>query len=194
MNKLEVKDLVSVGIFSALFIVFIVIVSILQIVPILSLGMPAMVALFTGPVYLLFVARTGKPLCISIMGLVVSLIIGLLFFGSVYIFLYNLAFFIIADIIASLGKYKSYTINLVSYIVLSLWVFGESGAYWVAQDWMLEKTVQSGYTAESANAIFTMATTTSLIIFIVITLIFATISGLVAKAMFKKHFKRAGIV
>ncbi len=194
MKKLEVKDFVSIGIFSALFIVFVVIVSILQVVPILSLGMPAMVALFTGPVYLLFVARTGKPFAITIMGLIVSLIIGLLFFGSIYIFLFNLAFFAVADIIASLGKHKSYTINLISYIVLSLWVFGESGAYWVAQDWMLEKTVQSGYTPESANAIFAMATTTSLIITIIITLAFATISGLIAKAMFKKHFKRAGIV
>ncbi len=194
MKKLEVKDFVSIGIFSALFIVFVVIVSILQVVPILSLGMPAMVALFTGPVYLLFVARTGKPFSISILGLIVSLIIGLLFFGSIYIFLFNFVFFIIADLIASMGKYKSFTMNLISYIVLSLWVFGESGAYWVAQDWMLEKTVQSGYTPESAEAIFAMATTTSLIIFIIITLVFATISGLVAKVMFKKHFKRAGII
>ncbi len=194
MKKLEVKDFVSIGIFGALFIVFVVIVSIFQVVPILSLGMPTMVALFTGPVYLLFVARTGKPFAITILGLIVSLIIGLLFFGNIYIFLFNLAFFIIADIVASLGKYKSYTINLISYIVLSLWVFGESGAYWVAQDWMLEKTVQSGYTPESATAIFEMATATSLIIAIILTLVFATISGLVAKAMFKKHFKRAGIV
>ncbi len=128
------------------------------------------------------------------MGLIVSLIIGLLFFGSIYIFFFNFAFFVVADIIASFGKYKSYTTNLISYIVLSLWVFGESGAYWVAQDWMLEKTVQSGYTPESANAVFAMATTTSLIITIIITVVFAIISGLVAKVMFKKHFKRAGIV
>ncbi len=38
MKKLEVKDFVSIGIFSALFVVFVVIVSILQVVPILSLG------------------------------------------------------------------------------------------------------------------------------------------------------------
>ncbi len=88
-----------------------------QFVPILSLAMPPLMALFTGPIYMLFVARTGKPFTITIMGLIVSLIIGLLIFGSIYIFLFNFAFFVLAEIVAALGKYKSYKVNLTSYKV-----------------------------------------------------------------------------
>ena len=194
MEKLHVKDLISVGIFSLLFIALIFIVACFQVLPILSVALPILMALFSGPVYLLFVARTGKPFCITILGLLVSLIVGLLVFGNIYICLFNFVIFILAELVASIGKYKSFKINLLSYIVLSVWVFGEIGAYWIAKDWMRAKSIASGVDLEFVEKTFELSTTTNLLIVLVLTIICAVISGLVSKSMFKKHFSRAGMI
>lgn len=194
MKKIEIKDFVSIGIFSALFIAFVVAIASIQVIPILAIAMPPIMALFTGPIFLLFVARTGKPYCISIMGLIVSLVIGLLVFGNVFIFMFNLLFFVLADIIAASGQYKSAKINLISYVVLSLWVFGENGAYWVAQDWMMKISLTQGMAETFVNEAFALATPMNLFILVLLTLVCSFVSGLIAKIMFKKHFKRAGMV
>ena len=194
MKKFNSKDLITIGIFSAVFIAFIFVIACVQIIPVLCLCMPPLMALFTGPIYLLFVAKTQKPFCISILGLIVSLIVGFFIFGSVYIFLFNLVFFIIAELIAKIKNYKNFNVNLISFIVCSLWVFGEISVYWVAKDWILTRSLDMGVELEFVNNIFKLATPLSLVILIVSTIVLALLSGLFAKQMFKKHFSRSGII
>ena len=194
MKKLTSKDLITIGIFSVVFIAFIFVIACVQVVPLLCVAMPPLMALFTGPIYLLFVAKTQKPFCISILGLIVSVVVGFFVFGSVYIFLFNFVFFIIAELIAKIKDYKSFNVNLISYIICSLWVFGEISVYWVAKDWIMTRSIDMGIEAEFVNDIFKLATPLSLVILVVITFVLALLSGLFAKQMFKKHFKRSGII
>lgn len=192
-NKLLVKDYVTIGIFSLLFIVFSMLVSRIQIIPILCLAVPPAMALVMGPIYLLYIARTQKPLCITIMGIIVSFVIGFLAFGSVISFLVSLVIFIAGELIAKSGGYKNFMRNLISYVVASFWIFSGVGINWFGQDFMMQRALSYNLETEFMESVFAVATPTSFIVIFVLNIICAIISGLIAKSMLKKHFTRAGI-
>lgn len=122
INKkgLTVKDLVTVGIFSALFLVFALVGGIFFAPnPVLTFYMPVGSALLCGPVYLLMLSKVQKRWAASILGALLCIVwfvtgmhwamaLGYLVMG------------IIADLIAGTGGYKSKKINSLSYILLSL--------------------------------------------------------------------------
>ena len=123
---LTVKDLVTVGIFSAMFLVFALVGGIFFAPnPVLTFYMPVGSALLCGPVYLLMLAKAPKRFAVSILGAILCIVwfvtgmhwamaLGYLVLG------------IIADLVAGAGQYKSRKINSLSYILLSL---GGTGSY-----------------------------------------------------------------
>ncbi len=192
-EKLTVKDLINIGIFTALYIAIIFIAASVVFLPILQLLMPATAALLLAPVYLLFVAKTQKCFCITILGLIVSLVIGLVMFGNVVCFAVNFVCFVLAEIVASRGAYKNFKINAISYIVAAYFPMGEIAAYWFAKDYMYNISMRSGYTRESVDLIMAIATPLNFAIVLICITLTATISVFLARRMFKKHFIRVGI-
>ena len=72
---LAAKDLVSVGIFSALFLVFALVGGIFFAPnPVLTFYMPVGSALLCGPVYLLMLAKIQKRFVVSILGVILCII------------------------------------------------------------------------------------------------------------------------
>ena len=125
---LTVKDLVTIGIFSALFLVFALVGGIFFAPnPVLTFYMPVGSALLCGPVYLLMMAKVQKRWAATILGAIMCIIwfvtgmhwamaLGYLIMG------------IAADLVAGAGRYQSKKINSLSYILLSL---GGTGSYLV---------------------------------------------------------------
>lgn len=117
---LTVKDLVTIGIFSALFLVFALVGGIFFAPnPVLTFYMPVGSALLCGPVYLLMLAKVQKRWAATILGAIMCIIwfvtgmhwamaLGYLIMG------------IVADLVAGAGRYRSKKINSLSYILLSL--------------------------------------------------------------------------
>jgi len=117
---LTVKDLVTIGIFSALFLVFALVGGIFFAPnPVLTFYMPVGSALLCGPVYLLIQAKVQKRWAATILGAIMCIIwfvtgmhwamaLGYLIMG------------IVADLVAGAGRYRSKKINSLSYILLSL--------------------------------------------------------------------------
>ena len=193
-NRITGKDLVSIGIFTLLMLVVATIAPILGAIPGMYLMRTPVAALLCGPVYLMFVARVKKPFCITIMGLICAAVMGLLSFGSVTMFLMNLACFVVADIIAGIGKYSSMTCNSISYIVLSFWTFAQDGAFWYMKDFMIEVTRKSGMDEAWLTQTLELFTVTNLIIVLALTLLAAILSVIFSKKLFEKHFKKAGLM
>ena len=188
------KDLINIGIFTALYIAVNVIISGFTVVPILQLVMMPVMALFLGPIYLLYIAKVGKFGAISITGLIYSALIGLLVYGNVFCFLGNIAFFAVAELIAFAGKYKNKKLNGLSYIVAIFSCIAEAGLPWIAGQYFYDLSVKSGYSVEWAEGIKALATPLNLILMIAAVIICAIISIMFSDSMFKKHFKKAGIV
>ena len=81
--------------------------------------MPAAVALFTGPIFMLYTAKTPKRGALTIMGV----IIGILSFASGMFWMmavFYAVFGVLADLICASGKFKSFKRNLLGYCVFAL--------------------------------------------------------------------------
>lgn len=127
-KSLTVKDLVTIGIFSALFFVFTFVGGIFFAPnPVLTFYMPVGNALLCGLVYLLMLAKVHKRWAVTILGTIMCIIwfvtgmhwamaLGYLIMG------------IVADLAAGAGQYQSRKFNSLSYILLTL---GGTGSYLV---------------------------------------------------------------
>lgn len=120
---LTVKDLVTTGIFSAIFLVFTLIGSILFAPnPVLTFYMPMGAALLCGPVYLLMIAKVQKRWSVTILGIVM----GIIWFVTGMHWAFSLGYIgmgIIADLVAGAGHYRNKVVNLLSYIPGNKWAF-----------------------------------------------------------------------
>ena len=135
-NKLTIPDLISIGVFTAIYFVLVTIAtfaSALLLPGVSNIFLPAIAALISGSVYMLLAAKLQKFGGITIMGLVM----GLFFFVSghfVLSFAANILFGVLADWVASLGKYYDRKLLFVSYILFSFGLTGPILPLWFMKD------------------------------------------------------------
>lgn len=75
-RHLTIPDLITIGVFTALYFVLVAVATLFSSVALMGFGMillPAVAALICGCVYMLLVAKVGKFGAISVMGIVVGL-------------------------------------------------------------------------------------------------------------------------
>ena len=192
-SGLTVKDLVTVGIFTALFLVFALVGGIFFAPnPVLTFYMPVGSALLCGPVYLLLLAKVPKRWAVTILGAILcavwfvtgmhwAMALGYLIAG------------ILADLTAGTGGYRSRTHNALSYLLLSL---GGTGSYLVffadPEGWA--STMLGNGTEQSYIDTMRMTGTTGILLAMLLgTVLAAAVSALVGGRMLKKQFEKAGI-
>ena len=196
MKNLEISDLISIGVFSALYFVMVAIATFAS--AFLFGGyayvlLPAFAALIAGSVYMLMVAKVHKFGAISMMGIVM----GVYFFVSghfVVSFAANIVFGILADFIAKAFDYKNKKGILLSYIVFSYGCTGPVLPMWFLQNQYKANLVARGKSAEYIAQMFANINPTTFIICIVSIFICAFVGGIFGQIMMKKHFVKAGIV
>ncbi|MHB9940455.1 hypothetical protein CF065_02140 [Clostridium sporogenes] len=194
-NKLTVKDMVTTGIFSTIFTVFMLLGGVFFATnPVLTFLMPLGAALLPGPVYLLLSAKVPKKGSITILGILVgifmfitgmhwSMVVGFMVLG------------IIADIITASGKYKNLKLTIIGY---SLFMLANTTSY--AMFFLDQKNylayMQKNSTANPAYFDTMVSTGQSWMLpaIIIGTIICAVISGLIGKKLLRKQFRKAGIV
>lgn len=190
---LSVKDLVTVGIFSALFLVFALVGGIFFAPnPVLTFYMPVGSALLCGPVYLLMLAKVQKRWAVTILGAILCIV----WFVTGMHWAMSLGYLvmgIIADLVAGTGGYKNKKTNSLSYMLLSL---GGTGSYLVffANPDAWAKTMLGNGTEQAY--IDTMCSTGSVLIMVIMlvgTVLAAAISAFVGCKMLRKQFEKAGI-
>lgn len=190
---LSVKDLVTVGNFSALFLVFALVGGIFFAPnPVLTFYMPVGSALLCGPIYLLMLAKVKKRWAVSILGAILCIV----WFVTGMHWAMALGYLVMgvaADFVAGAGEYKSKMMNSVSYIVISL---GGTASYLVffanPDGWA--KTMLGNGTEQSY--IDTMRETGSVWIMLVMlvgTVLAAAVSAFVGCKMLRKQFEKSGI-
>lgn len=193
-KELTVKDLVTLGIFSALYFVFALIGGIpFAPNPLLTFYMPLGSALLCGPIYLLLVAKIQKRWAITILGL----IMGIIWFATGMhwgFYVGSIIMAVIADLIAGTHQYKSVKMNIFSYMFFSLGTVGSYLVFFIdPTGWartMLKKGTEQAYISTmKANAPSWL-----LVVIILGTLAVAALSGWVGSKMLKKQFKKAGII
>ena len=192
-KSLTIKDLVTTGIFSAIFLVVTMIGGIFFAPnPVLTFYMPMGAALLCGPVYLLMIAKVQKRWSVTILGI----IMGIIWFVTGMHWAFSLGYIgmgIIADLVAGAGDYRNKAVNLLSYILMSLGGVYTYVVFFIdPQGWastMLENGTEQSY----IDTMSASAPSWLLAVIIIGTLAIAAFSGWIGGKLMKKQFEKAGI-
>lgn len=192
-KSLTIKDLVTTGIFSAIFLVFTMIGGIFFASnPVLTFYMPMGAALLCGPVYLLMIAKVQKRWSVTILGI----IMGIIWFVTGMHWAFSLGYIgmgIIADLVAGAGDYRNKAVNLLSYMLMSLGGVYTYVVFFIdPQGWastMLENGTEQSY----IDTMSASAPSWLLAVIMIGTLAIAAFSGWIGGKLLKKQFEKAGI-
>lgn len=192
-KSLTIKDLVTTGIFSAIFLVFTMIGGIFFAPnPVLTFYMPMGAALLCGPVYLLMIAKVQKRWSVTILGI----IMGIIWFVTGMHWAFSLGYIgmgIIADLVAGAGDYRNKAVHLLSYMLMSLGGVYTYVVFFIdPQGWastMLENGTEQSY----IDTMSASAPSWLLAVIIIGTLAIAAFSGWIGGKLMKKQFEKAGI-
>lgn len=190
-ERLNVKDLITVGIFSVIIIVLIFIFGMLGYVPILMLALPILAALICGVPYMLFLTRVSKFGMVTLMGLILGCVMFLSGHTWVPIVTFTVCAFI-ADVILKRGNYSSVKNSIVSHGVFILGIMGNMLPFFILRDAYMS-AMRASMGNDYVNVVAPFLQTNVLIILIVLTFIFGLISAYIGTIVLKKHFQKAGI-
>ena len=166
---LTARDLVTCGVFIALYFVFMMVGSMLFAPnPVLTFLMPAGAALLTGPIYLLLVAKVPKHGPIIILG-------------------------VVADLIAGAGRFRNKNLNLVSFLVFSLNPMGSYLMLWIDPSGYTSYLAGKGTEQAYLDTMVSTGAGWVLPGMIALTLVCALVSALVGRRLLKKQFEKAGV-
>ena len=195
-HKLTVPDLISIGVFTALYFVLVTIATFASVAIFPGFNnvvLPAFCALISGCVYTLLVVKLQKFGGISVMGIVM----GLFFMISghfIISFAANIVMGIVADCVAKVGKYKSKKWIILSYVLFSYGLFGPVIPMWFMKDAYVANLVARGKDAVYIAELFANINMVTFVLAVVATLVCALVGGWFGMKMIKKHFVKAGIV
>ena len=193
-NKLTVPDLISVGVFTALYFVLVTVATFAcALLPgVGNILLPAVAALISGSVYMLLAAKLQKFGGITIMGLVM----GLFFFVSghfVLSFAANIICGVAADLVAAAGKYRS---KSCCWPATSCFPMPDRPdlPLWFMKSAYIANLTARGKDAAYIDTLFAPINSGSFVVSMLAILICALVGGFFGQKMLKKHFEKAGIV
>lgn len=191
-RHLTIPDLITIGVFTALYFVLVAVATLFSSVALMGFGMillPAVAALICGCVYMLLVAKVGKFGAISVMGIVV----GLFLFVSGHFILSlaaSIVFPVIADAIARAGDYRSKTGILASYVVFCYGLTGPILPLWFMKDAYVASLQARGKDSSYIDGVFAHVNTGTFFIAMIVVLVCALLGGWFGQRMLKKHLRR----
>nr|WP_217626172.1 MptD family putative ECF transporter S component [Bifidobacterium santillanense] len=192
---MSTADLITVGVFAALYFVMVCVATLVSTLFTGGFGsifLPAIAALISGPVFMLLAARLGKFGGITVMGLV----IGLFLFVSGHFalsFVASLVFPLAADLIARAGRYRGRTSLLVSYVVFSYGLTGPILPLWFMKDAYVASLEARGKDAAYIEGVFAHINAGTFVVSMAAILVCALLGGWFGQRLMRKHFAKAGI-
>ena len=163
------KDVITVGIFSAIYCVINFAFMLLGgLHPLLWILMPGFIALFTGIPYLMMCAKVQKVGSVLLMGLIT----GLIYYVT--------------------GQFT--VVILVSFVLFSLGMVGSPLPIWLMREDFLRQITEQGMPADYVNTLAALSSSSMLVVLFLAPVVGAIIGGFIARAMFRKHFEKAGLV
>jgi energy-coupling factor transport system substrate-specific component len=190
-ERLNVNDLITVGIFSVIIIVLIFIFGMLGYVPILMIVLPVLAALICGIPYMLFLTRVTKFGMVTLMGLILGIVMFLS--GHTWVPIVVFTFFaFLADCILKAGNYSSIKNSIISHGVFILGIMGNMIPFFILRDFYMD-SMRASMGNDYVNVVAPFLNNEVLIVLFILTFIVGIASAYVGKIVLKKHFEKAGI-
>lgn len=193
-RRLNGKDLITIGIFSATYFVINFIFMMLGIIPVMWILMPGFIALFSGIPFMMLCAKVQKPGGVLIMGFITGFIY---FITGQFTVVILITFTIgcgLGEIVRFITKYNSFKGNCAAFILFSLGMTGSPLPIWIFRNSFFVQIAEQGMPVDYINSLQKLASDQMLIVLFVAPIIGAILSSIITRKMFKKHFIKAGIV
>ncbi len=190
-NKLNTKDLMNIGIFTAIYFIVFFVTGMIGYIPVLMVVLPFLLPITGGIPFLLYLTKVKKFGMITISGVIISLLMFATGHGWPII-VTGITFPFLADLVFKSGKYSSWKKIVLGYCVFSCWIFGALLPMWIMRDSYFAM-MREGYGDEYTNALMGIMTNWLLPIMFVLCIVGAFLGALIGRSTLKKHFQRAGI-
>lgn len=192
--KLTGKDLIGVGIFSAIYFAVSFLGMLLGIIPLLWILMPGAVAVLAGVPFMLLCSRVRKPGAVLLMGLIASL----LYYATGQFTLVILSTFFIGSVLSEVArritKYGSFKGNTAAFILFSYGMTGSPLPIWLFRDKFFNQIIDQGIPAEYIETLRDVSAAPMLLVLLLAPIAGGLAGAFIAKLIFKKHFVKAGMV
>ena len=192
-QKLQAKDFITVGVFTAILLAVCFAISMLGFIPVFIPLLTVLVPLVGGIPFMLFTTKAQKFGMTTIMGILIGLV-NLMMGHGIWAIVIGPLCGLIADLIMKSGNYQSTKKAAYACSVFFIWVIGNFIPIILTRAQYREQLVQGGYGVEYADTLMKLIPDWSLLPLTITAIVFGFLGGLLGKAMLKKHFKRAGMV
>jgi len=192
MNKLQGKDFINIGIFTAIYFIVIFAAAMVGVIPIFIPLISVTVPIVGGIPMMLYFSKIKKFGMLTTTGLLVGLLMLITGMGY-WCILTGLIFGLIADFMLKSADYKSAKKEVLTHGVFSMWVIGAFIPIVVTRDAYYQNLIP-GYGQEYADTLMSYMPDWILPILLAAALISGLLGGLLGRKIFQKHFKKAGIV
>lgn len=190
-TKLQVKDFINIGMFTALYFVCFFATGLLGYIPIFMVLLPLFCPLVAGIPFILYLTRVRKFGMITISGF----ILGFLMFITGHpwpVLLTGLLFAFLADLIMKTGNYVSWKTMIWGYIIFSEWILGALAPLFFMRDRYFN-SLRAGYGDTYADTLMSLTPAWVFYCMFLLVVAGALMGGYLGKSVLKKHFKKAGI-
>ena len=193
-RKLTGKDVIAIGIYSAIYFVMNFAAMITGFIPLFWILLAGTAAILTSIPFLLMAVKVPKPGAVLIMGFITAFLYFITGQFTVLILITMLIACVLSETYRYITKYALKFRNLViAFILFSYGMVGSPLALFVYRESFLAQIGET-MSQEYVAAISSYITTPMLILLLVSPIAGGFFGALIAGGIFKKHFKKAGIV
>ena len=189
-KKLKGKDLMNIGIFSAIIFIIAMAIGMLGFIPIFIPLLSIIVPLVGGIPYMLYLTRAKKFGMIWILCIIQGLMLMVTGMG-IYPFIFGIVFGLLADLVYKSGGYQSAKKGILSCGLTFMVVFGCELPLFL--DMAGYFSTRQDFGQEYVDALTRLMPTWMCPVLLVATFVCGLLGGRIGKALLKKHFIKAGI-
>ena len=190
-NKLTGKDLINVGIYSAIYFVIVFLIAMLGMVPILYPMLVVFCPIIGGIPFMLFLTKVKKPGMIFIMSILMGLLMLISGMG-IYPLIVSVFSGLLSEVIYCKGNYSSAKMAVLTNGTFSLWVWACFLLLFLNRDSYMASRAES-VGQEYVDALNKLTPGWLCPVLLIVCFVCGIIGGLIGKKMMHKHFEKAGI-
>lgn len=190
-NSLKGRDLINVGIYTAIYFVIMMAVAMLGLIPIFLPLLSVIVPILGGIPFMLFLTKVRKPGMVFIMAMIMGIMMLLTGMGP-WPLLTCAAAGILSELVLKSGRYKSVKKSILSYGIFSMWIWGNYLPLFTDYEGYFAQ--RESYGQAYIDAVQRLMPLWMAPVLLTSCLVCGIIGGNLGKALLKKHFEKAGIV
>lgn len=191
-TKLQGKDFINIGVFTAIYFVVIFAVAMLGVIPVFIPLISVFVPLVGGIPMMLYFSKIKKLGMLTITGLLTGILMLLTGMGY-WCILTGAVFGFLADLMLKGSGYKNAKREILAYGVFSIWNIGAFIPIIFSRDSYYAMLVSYAKT-DYADALMRYMPDWIAPILVAACFVFGILGGILGQKIFKKHFARAGVV